>query len=237
MRARRIYRVALLAAATCLALAAPASAQVIRLAGSVRDDAGRPIRGAVIVAENPDQAPPRVSTTSNDKGQFGLIGIRRGLWTITIDAPGFDAIQFRRQVTATPRQDPLDVRLIKSAAPAALPLEGVKASDVQQRIDRAEELAASGDLDGAIALWREILVKVPALTAVNLRIGELYERKADPERALAAYRQLLAVDPSNEKARAAVERLTRGGIIYSGTVNRDSQSGQSIGTVNRDSHR
>jgi hypothetical protein len=211
MKARRVHVIATTAAAIWLALATHASAQVIRLAGSVRDDAGRPIRGAVIVAENPDQAPPRVSTTSNDKGQFGLIGIRRGVWTITIEAPGYDVTRFRRQVTATTRQDPLDIRMIKSAAPAALPLDGMKASEIQQRIDRAEELAATGNLDASIALWKEILAKVPALTAVNLRIGELYERKADPEQALAAYRQLLAVDPSNEKARAAVERLTKGG--------------------------
>jgi tetratricopeptide (TPR) repeat protein len=207
MRARRISRVATLAAAGCLALAVPAFAQVIRLAGSVRDDGGRPIRGAVIVAENPDQAPPRVSTTSNDKGQFGLIGIRRGPWTITVDAPGYDTIQFRRQVTSTPHQDPVDIRLTKSAAPAATPLEGMKAGDIQHRIDHAEELAASGNLDGAIAQWREIMGKVPALTLVHLRLGELYERKADVEQALAAYRQLLAIDPSNEKAKAAVERL------------------------------
>jgi tetratricopeptide (TPR) repeat protein len=190
----------------CLAGVHAAQAQVIRVPGTVKDDAGRPVRGAIITAENPDQAPPRLSTTSNEKGQFGLIGIRRGLWTITVEAPGFEPTRFRRQV-ATGRQEPVDVRLARSLMPAALPLDGTKASEIQQRIDRAESLASSGDLDGAIAAWREVLAKVPALTSVHLRIGALYERKPDPERALAAYRQLLEIEPGNDKAHAAVARL------------------------------
>ena len=185
-----------------------AQAQVIRVAGTVRDDAGGPVRGATIVAENPDQTPPRLTTTSNDKGQFGFIGVRRGLWTVSVDAPGFERLQFRRQV-ATGRQEPIDVRLTRTAAPVRLPLDGVKAGDIQQRIDRAESLSSKGDIDGAIAAWRDVLTRVPALTSVHLQLGALYERKPDTERALAAYRQLLALEPGNARALAAVERLSK----------------------------
>ena len=185
-----------------------AQAQVIRVAGTVKDDAGGPVRGATIVAENPDQTPPRLTTTSNDKGQFGFIGVRRGMWTMSVDAPGFEKIQLRRQVT-TGRQEPIDVRLARTAAPVALPLDGIKANDIQQRIDRAESLASKGDLDGAILAWRDVLVRVPALTSVHLQLGALYERKPDNERALAAYRQLLALEPGNARALAAIERLSK----------------------------
>ena len=185
-----------------------AQAQVIRVAGTVRDDAGGPVRGATIVAENPDQTPPRLTTTSNDKGQFGFIGVRRGLWTVSVDAPGFERIQFRRQV-ATGRQEPLDVRLTRTAAPVRLPLDGIKAGDIQQRIDRAESLSSKGDIDGAIAAWRDVLARVPALTSVHLQLGALYERKLDTERALTTYRQLLALEPANARALAAVERLSK----------------------------
>ena len=131
-----------------------AQAQVIRVAGTIKDDAGGPVRGATIVAENPDQTPPRLTTTSNDKGQFGFIGVRRGVWTLSVDAPGFEKVQFRRQV-ATGRQEPIDVRLARTATPVALPLDGIKAADIQQQIDRADSLASKGDLDGAILAWRD----------------------------------------------------------------------------------
>ena len=191
-----------------LAVASHAEAQVIRVAGTIRDDAGQPVRGASITAENPDNTPPRLSTTSNDKGQFGFIGVRRGAWTISVDAPGFEKMQFRRQVSAG-RQEPIDVRLARVATPVALPLDGLKADDIQQRIDRAASLAAQGDLDGAILAWRDVLSRVPALTSAHLQIGALYERQLDAERALATYRHLLQIEPGNAKALAAISRLEK----------------------------
>jgi tetratricopeptide (TPR) repeat protein len=198
----------MLALVLVVAAAAVPDAQVIRVAGTIKDDAGAPVRGASIVAENPDHNPPRLTTTSNDKGAFGFIGVRRGQWTLTVDAPGFEKVQFRQQVAAG-RQVPIDVRLARTITPASLPLDSIKATDVQQRIARAESLASSGDLDGAIVAWRELVAKIPALTSVYLEIAALYERKPDPERALATYRQLLDIEPNNSKALASVERLRK----------------------------
>ena len=198
----------MLAAVLVVAAAAAAEAQVIRVAGTIKDDAGAPVRGASIVAENPDHSPPRLTTTSNDKGEFGFIGVRRGQWTLTVDAPGFEKVQFRQQVAAG-RMAPIEVRLDRTITPATLPLDAIKATDVQQRIARAESLASSGDIDGAILAWRELVAKIPALTSVYLEIGALYERKPDPERALATYRQLLEIEPGNSKALAGLERLRK----------------------------
>jgi tetratricopeptide (TPR) repeat protein len=203
-----MLRFFLAAAVLCLLGVAPVQAQVIRVAGTVKDDAGRPIRGAAITAENPDQTPPRLTTTSNDKGQFGFIGVRRGAWTISVAASGFEPLRFVRQVSSG-RQDTMDVRLARTSAPVDLALDGIKASDIQQRIDRADSLASSGDIDGAILAWRDVLARVPALTSVFMQIGALYERKPDRDRALETYRQLLAIEPGHVAASAAIERLGR----------------------------
>jgi tetratricopeptide (TPR) repeat protein len=202
-------RLAIASAAVLLALTPrQVDGQIIRVAGSVKDAGGQPIRAAIVTAINPDQAPPRIEATSNDKGQFAFMGIRRGLWTITVEAPGFEPVRFERAVSPGPRQEPIDVRLTRTSAPVALPMDNVKGADIQQRMDRAEALAASGEIDASIAAWREILARVPSLTTVYLRIGALYERKPDRERALEAYRQFLKLEPANDAARAAVERLS-----------------------------
>jgi Carboxypeptidase regulatory-like domain len=205
---RLIVSVVLLA--VCFA-SAHAHAQVIRVPGNVKDANGRPVRGAVITAENPDQTPPRMTATSNDKGQFGFLGIRRGLWTFTVEAPGYETVRVRRPIAPGPRQEAIDVRLTKSSAAMALPMDGIKGDDLQQRIDKAESLAAGGDLDAAVAAWRDVLTRVPALTTIYLRIGALYERKPDLDRALEAYQQLLQLEPGNERARAAIDRLRKSG--------------------------
>jgi tetratricopeptide (TPR) repeat protein len=208
-RARARYLAGLAAAVLAGLLSAhEAAAQVIRVAGTIADEGGRPVRGATIAAENPDQTPPRLTTTSNGKGQFGFIGVRRGVWTFIVEAPGFETLRFRHQVSAG-RQEPLAARLSRSPAPPALPLDGISASDLQTRIARAESLASSGDLESAIVVWREILARVPALTSVHLQLGALHERRSEPVRALAAYRELLALEPENVRALAAVERLER----------------------------
>jgi tetratricopeptide (TPR) repeat protein len=184
-----------------------AYAQVIRIGGTVKDANGRPVRGALITAENPDQAPARMTVTSNDKGQFAFLGIRRGLWTMTVEAPGYETQRVSQPVASGSRQEAIEVRLTKSSTPVALPLDGIKGDDLQQRMDRAEALAANGDFDGAVAAWRDLLSRVPALTSIYLRIGALYERKPDLNRAIEAYQQLLQLEPANEKARAALARL------------------------------
>jgi tetratricopeptide (TPR) repeat protein len=195
-----------IAAALCLGVVAPGSAQVIRVSGTVKDPAGHGVRGAVVTADNPDQTPAHFSATSNAKGQFGFLGIKRGTWLFTIDAPGYEIVRVRRPIAAG-RQEPLELRLTAVATPVSLPMEGTTAADLQQRIERAEGMAASGNLDGAIGAWQEIVKIAPALTMVYMRIGALYERKPDPDRAIAAYRRLLEIEPGNANARAAVDRL------------------------------
>ena len=200
---------AFLAAALFLAASvAAANAQVIRVSGTIKDGGGRPVRGATVTADNPDQTPSRLTATSNAKGEFGFMGVRRGLWTLTVEAPGFERLQFKHTVAAG-RQQPLDVHVTPTLVPVALPLDAVKAADIQQRIARAESLSSSGDIDGAIVAWNDVLAKIPALTSVYMQVGELYERKPDPTRALAAYRKLLELEPGNARALAAIERLEK----------------------------
>ena len=189
-----------------------AQAQVIRVAGTIRDDDGRPVRGAAITAENPDHTPPRLTTTSNDKGEFGFIGIRRGVWTMNVEAPGFERLQLRRPV-GTGRQQSIEVRLARTATPVALPLDGLKASEIQQRIERAEALARAAISTVRSSRGATCSPECQRCSSVHLRLGALYERKPDPERARAAYRQLLVIEPGNATALAAIARLRQAILI------------------------
>src|SRR5690349_12534541 len=85
---RRLRIVATLALAV-LGLAAPVLAQQGRATGTVKDQNGKPIRAAIIKADNPNGYPSQVTATSDDKGRWAMIGLAGGEWRFTVDAPGF----------------------------------------------------------------------------------------------------------------------------------------------------
>src|SRR6187200_389423 len=71
--------------------AATARAQVARVGGFVRDDAGQPIKGATIRADNPDAPLGTLTVATDDKGRFAIIGLARGEWSFMAEAPGFQS--------------------------------------------------------------------------------------------------------------------------------------------------
>ena len=138
---------------------AHAQAQVIRVAGTIKDDDGRPVRGAAITAENPDHTPAALDDNLERQGRIRFHRHpARHVDDERSRLPASRALQFRRPV-GTGRQQSIDVRVARTATPVSLPLDGLKASEIQQRIDRAESLASNGDLDGAIAAWRDVLAR------------------------------------------------------------------------------
>jgi tetratricopeptide (TPR) repeat protein len=202
---RRLLRLT----AAMLLFCVPAYAQG-HLAGTVKDADGRPVKGASITAENPDAVPTTFTATSDAKGRFGMLGLRGGTWTITIDAPGFEKALTRLTTKTLGTVPALDVRLDRAqeALPPG-PLANIDANTLQQKLGTAAALESAGKLDEAIAAYREIQTRVPALTTVHLALGVLYERKQDSANAVTEYQAALKSDPSNARAKAALARLSR----------------------------
>ena len=196
-------------AAAALLTATSALAQG-RVAGTVKDHQGHGIKGATITAHNPDAAPSSLTTATDAKGHFVLIALRGGQWRLTVGAPGFEPIQTVLTVRMLGGNPLLDLRL--ESAPELTgqgPMSGVDVADLQQRLDAAAAIAVSDRSDEAIAAYRDILARVPALTSLHLQLGLLYERRHEPRSAAAEYQALLEADPGNSKARAALDRLGR----------------------------
>ena len=136
--------------------------------------------------------------------------MRRGTWTFTIQAPGFEMVSTRMDVVTVRPNPPLNVRLERTPVAARPgPLTGIDAKDIQQRIDAAEARAASGDWAGAITAYRELLKAVPSLTSIYLRVGALYEAAKDVPSALTEYKRLAELEPENAAAQAAIDRLSK----------------------------
>src|SRR4051812_11383751 len=98
---QRLRSVAIIALAV-LSFAAPAAAQTGRATGIVRDQAGKPIRGAIVRADNPAAYPPKVTSSSDDRGRWAMIGLASGEWRFTAEAPGYIAQSTSAGVRSAP---------------------------------------------------------------------------------------------------------------------------------------
>jgi tetratricopeptide (TPR) repeat protein len=179
-----------------------------RLAGTVLDERGRPIKGATVTAENENYFPKSLTSATDAKGRFSVLGLRTATYKITVRADGYEVAAVNLPVRMAQPNPPLDIRLIRKIDPGPPPLlANADAARLQQELDAAAELAVRGKTDEAIAAYRRILGATPALTSINLQIGYLCERKGDRGAAIAAYEDALKADPSSITARDALTRL------------------------------
>src|SRR4051794_24057660 len=185
-----------------VALAGAAAAQTGRVGGVVKDEAGTPIKGATITAENPAASPSSFTATTDDKGRFSIIGLKSGQWSFSAQAPGFGPEAGKLTVsTIGAPNPPLTFTMKKGgAAGPTSALGSTAAKDLQADLAAADTLYNAQKYDESIAAYRQIMAKAPALSVINLQIAAAYRNKKDYDAAIAAYNDLLKTDPNNEKA-------------------------------------
>lgn len=192
-------------------LALPVVGQTARAVGIVRDTNGRPIRGATIRALNPEAYPSEITSTSDDRGRWAMVGLRTGQWQFIVEAPGFFRVEAMApvRVATTP---PMQFTLARDPGP----IPGALPNNIVQQINQAAALRDKGYHDMALAAYQDIRAKNPKLTSVGFVIASIYRTKASLEtdaqarrthleQAVAAYEQLLEADADNERARAELE--------------------------------
>ena len=191
-----------LAALFVVALAGTSAAQTGRVGGVVKDEQGNPIKGATITAENPAASPSSFTATTDDKGRFSIIGLKSGGWSFAAQAPGFAPEAGKLNVSTIGAPNPpltFTMRKGGGAGPASA-LGNMAAKDLQADLQAADLLYNSQKYDEAVAAYRQIMVKAPALSVINLQIAAAYRNKKEYDNAIAAYNDLLKTDPTNDKA-------------------------------------
>ena len=184
-----------------LAVSAPALAQN-RIGGVVRDETGSTIRGATVRAETggsvSSAAPVTLTTATDNRGRFVFVVVRSGEWRLTIEAPGFDPQTIPLSVRLGGAAANLDVKLDRREAPEAFgALAGVDSKSLSAQLAAAAALYDEGRHDQAIAAYREIKELAPALSLVNMQIGNSHLAKKSYAEAEAAYQEVLKSDTAD----------------------------------------
>jgi tetratricopeptide (TPR) repeat protein len=184
-------------------IAGSALAQGSRVVGIVKDETGQPVKGATLSLENPDAIPRNFTATSDERGRFAVLGLKAGEWSIVAQAPGFlpDATRVLVRVT-TPVAPTFTLRRAPQPPPSVLGNVGAK--DLQTELKTAAQQFEAQQWDQAIATYKNILGRAPALTVLELQIGAAYRNKKDYDNAVAAYNDLLKADPTSDRARVGL---------------------------------
>ncbi len=177
-----------------------AAAQTGRVGGTVKDDGGQPIKGATITAENPNSSPSSFTATTDDKGRFSVIGLRGGMWTFSVQAPGFAPESAKLNVSTIGSPNPPLTITLRKGGGASGGGAGVAGKDLQAELAAADADYNAGKFDDAITKYRAIMTKAPALSVINLQIAAAYRNEKQYDSAITAYNDLLKADPNNEKA-------------------------------------
>jgi tetratricopeptide (TPR) repeat protein len=166
-----------------------------RIAGVVRDETGGPIRGAIVRAETggtTTASPVTLTAATDDRGRFIFVVSRSGDWKLTFEAPGFDPQTISASVRLTGAAPNLEIKLDRRESPEAYgAMAGVDVKAVSAQLASAAALLDDGKYDQAITAYRDIKTKAPALTLVNLQLGNAYLGKKSYPDAEAAYQEIL----------------------------------------------
>jgi tetratricopeptide (TPR) repeat protein len=190
-----------------LALAVAASGQTAgRITGTIKDPDGKPIKGATVRATN-EAVNARITSTTDEKGRFAMIGVRTGRWVIVAEAPNFLPLQGTSDVSSSV-MPVLALTLQRDPGP----MPGALSKTIIEELGAAEALRSAGRYDDAITAYQAIQSKNARLTTVGLVVATLYREKAVQEkdaaarqalfaRAIAAYTDFLKSDDTNLRAR------------------------------------
>jgi Flp pilus assembly protein TadD len=197
-------RAYLLAAALLFGLAASAAAQSGRVTGVVKDDHGDLVKGATVLAENPDASPSSFTASTDEKGRFSMIGLRSGVWQLRANAPGYASDGGELNVRTMPAVTPaVSFTLQKLVVPPSA-LGTTAPKDLQAALASADALYNNQQWEQAIAAYGAILQKSPSLSVINLQIAAAYRNQKAFDNAIAAYNVLLKTDPTNAKAKVGI---------------------------------
>ena len=164
-------------------------------------------------AVNPVAHPSEITSTTDAKGRWAMIGLASGPWRFTVEAPGFASANAEVPIRVA-SGPPLTFTLARDLGP----LPGALDKNIQQALNDASTLRDQGRFDQAIAAYEDIRSKNPKLTSVYLVLGDVYRQKAAQQsdaasrqtllnQAVSSYTEMLKSDADNAHAKAGLESI------------------------------
>jgi len=154
---------------------------------TVVDETGKTVEGASILL-NYINANRSLQTTTNKKGQFGFLGLGKGLIKITTKKEGYIPNESQMQISGVSNNP--EARLVLQKIPTAAQDSSDESRDT---FARANSLFEKMQYEQALNLYRELAQKNPVLYKIGIYIGNCLSELREYDQALAEYQKVLDI--------------------------------------------
>lgn len=160
-----------------------------RVTGTVTDPGGNAIEGAVITVV--DAAGRELSATSDEDGEWAILGFRTGTYDFSVAAEGYQPRIESKSVREMGRNE-LDIVLTPAMTQSS--------DEGNELLREANDLLRKKRYPEAIAKYEELLEARPSFYQLHEYIGVAYREMGDLESALAEFHKVLEHDAMHADA-------------------------------------
>ena len=181
-----LYR-GVLAIVVALVFSAPAFAQGI-VKGKVVDEKNQPVADAKVVIAGPAR---NAETKTNNKGEYVQVGLQSGAYTVTVTKDKLIATSKVNVSQGTPAEANMTLQ------PAATAGMSPEQKAVQEAAASAIDALRAGRDDEAIAMFNDVVGKLPTCSDCYYNLGLAYTHKQQWPEAEAALKKSIELKPTN----------------------------------------
>ena len=157
-----------------------------RISGTVADENGGPVEGALIVAQSM-RSDTKLETRSDAKGKFAIAGLGSGSWRVIASKDGYGNASMEMNIRQLGTNPPIAFTLKKVSDEAAV----ASNKEALAMLDQGNALLTQENYDQALQVFTEFQGKYPEIYQVHLNIGTCYLRKGELEKAEAEFKLVL----------------------------------------------
>lgn len=184
-------------AAVAFVISSSAAAQEIagrgdgRLGGTVVDEAGKGIEGAVVAAIRVDNTsmPTPFTAKTNNKGEWRINNVGPGMWQISISKDGYAPIKQDFELKQSQRLDKISAKLVKASADPNV--------EIQAEVQRGNQLLQNKQFAEARKVYEDLMAKYPAVHQLNQFIARSYAAEGNFDKAIEYLRVGVEKDPND----------------------------------------
>ncbi len=170
-----------------------------RVDGWVKDANGQPIASAQV--ELTREKGGGISTKTNAKGYWAILGLIGGIWNVDVTVPGYEPRKLSVNITEAGRVPSMEILLEKAAAPVAGAQPGRDVgAEITAAVTEGNKLLGEKKYAEARAEYEKALAILPNSAPLWKGVAQTYHAEGNTAKAEESLRKVVQLEPGNTEA-------------------------------------